>query len=359
VRKIVFFLISLTIIFSILYFVLKEKINIENISQSIKRDTGLSVNLQNNHKWSYYPNIVYQNNLSITNNSGDLISEKGQINVVRDYKINAPFIINYQSPSILYKGINFRNAQIESEYYNKIINLKKFTANVIEGKINLNGDFYLKDNKEIYLNGSYNNISINRILKQLKITNWDRVQIKLSSSDFSINTIANTSPEIIENLNGKMKITGSIFFVSTEEERFSAAFLSLLADKFINIKPLSKSISYLLDKFADQPSNIYGILNINEGILTTEKLLINNIKEKALLTGSLNLSSNSIDAKIDLYENDVIFLTAELKGNLENPKILIGGQIFSKDVISKPQNIKEIFEKGIQTLVDDILNLND
>ena len=151
-----------------------------------------------------------------------------------------------------------------------------------------------------------------------------------------------------------MNITGSIFFVSKEKERFSAAFLSLLADKFMNIKPLSRSISYLLEKFADQPSNISGTIKINKGVLITEKLLINNIKETALLTGSLNLLSKQIDAKVDLYKKDVIFLTAELKGNIENPQILIGGKLFSK-----PQNIKEIFEKGIEKLVDDILNIND
>ena len=165
--------------------------------------------------------------------------------------------------------------------------------------------------------------------------------------------------EMVENLNGFINVNGSIFFVSKEEERFGAAFLSLLADKFMGIKPLSKSISYLFEKFADRPANLYGIINIKEGVLKTEKLLINNLKEKALLTGSLNLKSKVIDAKIDLYENNIIFLTAELKGNLKNPKILIGGEEFLKEGVSKPQNLKEIFEKGIQTLVDEILNTND
>ena len=358
-KKIIFFLILLTIIFSIIYFTLQEKINIKKLLENVRKNTGIIVNLDDDYKLSYYPKMGYQNNLSITNNNGDLIIKKGQVKVVRDYKINTPFVIDYQSPSILYKGVNFRNSQIHTEYYNKVINLKKFTANVIDGKIDLNGNFYLKDNNEIYINGSFNNISINRILKQLNITNWERVQIKLSSTNFSINTATKIPKTIIENLNGEMKISGSIFFVSKEEEHFSAALLSLLADKFINIKPLSKSITYLLDKFADQPSNISGIININKGLMTAEKILINNIKEKALLSGNLNLLSNNIDAKIDFYKDNIIFLTAEIKGNLESPKILIGGHVFSEKGISKTQNIKEIFEKGIQTLVDNILDIND
>ena len=358
-KKIIIFLISLIIFFSIIFYVLKDKLNINKILEKIENETGISIKLKNNQKWSYYPNITYQNNLSATNKSDSLIIEKSIVNIVRDYRINSPFKITYKTPLILYKGVNFRDSKIDLEYNKKIINIKKFSANVIDGNINFNGYLYLNKDKKINLNGSYNNISINRILKQLKIANWERIRIKLSSSNFSINTTNNKSKEIIENLNGKMSLTGSIFFISKEEERFGAAFLSLLADKLMNIKPLSKSINYLLDKFADTPSNISGKISINNGVLTTEKLLIDNMKEKALLTGSLDLKSNQIDGKIDLYEDDIIFLTAELKGSLENPKILIGGKIFAKDGNSEQQNIKEIFEKEIQKLVDDILNLND
>ena len=122
---------------------------------------------------------------------------------------------------------------------------------------------------------------------------------------------------------------------------------------------LSESISYLLDKFADVPSNISGKILINNGVLTTEKLLINNKKEKALLSASLDLKTSIIDGEIDLYENNIIFLTAELKGNIKNPEILMGGKIFTKEGFAKPQNIKEIFDKGIQSIVDNILNSND
>ena len=163
--------------------------------------------------------------------------------------------------------MNFRNSIIDSEYRKKIINLNKFSANLIDGNIDINGYLYLQGDKEIKLNGSYNNISINRILKQLKIASWERIRVKLSSSSFSLNTINNSSKEIIKNLNGEMIITGSIFFISKEEERFGAAFLSLLADKFLDIKLLSESVSYLLKNFSDIPSDIDGKIIINEGTL--------------------------------------------------------------------------------------------
>ena len=358
-RKTLILLISLTVIFSLIFFFLKDKFNINKIIENIENNIGISIILKDNQKWSYYPKISYQNNLSLYGNNGYLIIENSNINITKNYGINSPVIIKYQSPSILYKGINFRNSKIKSEYENKIISLNKFSAKVIDGNIDINGYLSTIDKKQINLNGSYKNISINRILKQLKIANWERVKIKLSSSNFSLYSISGNTEKIIENLNGEMNISGSIFFVSKEEERFGAAFLSLLANKYIDMKSLSQSLNYLLDRFADLPSNISGKININEGILTTEKLLIENENEKALLTASLNLLSNEINGKIDLYENNIILLTAQLKGNIKNPEILIGGKVFKEKENNKPQNIKEIFEEGIQSLIDNILNLND
>ena len=352
-------LISLIIILLLIFFSFKDRLNLTKIIENIENNASINIKLQNTQKWSYYPKITYQNNISLNSKNGNLIIEDSNIIIARNYGIASPIIIKYHAPSILYKGINFRDAKIESEYSNKIINLNKFSAKITDGNINLNGFLNTDKNEKIILNGSYNNISINRILKQLQISNWERVKIKLSSSNFSLNSINGTAEKIIENLSGEMTIAGSIFFVSREEERFGAAFLSLLADKFIKMKSISRSLNYLLDKFADSPSIISGKIEINKGILITENLLIENKKEKALLTASLNLNSNEINGKIDLYEKNLIFLTAELKGNIENPEILIGGEVFTKEGNSKPQNIKEVFEEGIQSLVDNILNIND
>ena len=355
-RKILISIFSLIIISSLIFFAIKDKLNINKILANIENDIGINVTLKNKKKWAFFPKISYQNYISLNDKNNNLVIKDGNINITRDFWLSSPFIIRLESSSILYKGVDFRNSKIESEYNKNFLNLNKFTANVIDGNIDLNGYLYLNKKKDISLKGTYKNISLNRILKQLNIASWDRVKIRLSSSNFKINSIHDSSKHIIENLNGEMDIMGSIFFVSTEEERFGAAFLSLLADKIANMMSLSKSISYLLDKFADTPSNISGKIIINQGILTTEKLLIDNEKEKALLSASLDLKTNIIDGKIDFYENEIIFLTAQLKGSLENPEILIGGKVFAKDGDAEPKNIKKIFEEGMQSLINNLLS---
>ena len=358
-KRFLFILPSLIIIFFIILYLINDKLNIDKIIKKIENDFGISIKLEEKKKWEYYPKLKYQNNLSLKMINDNLIIENSNINISRNYKIISPVIINFESPSILYKGINFRNSIINTEHYKKYLHINKFYADVIDGNINLSAKFDLYKEKKISIKGYYNNIALNQVFKQLNISNWERVQIKLSSSNFLINTINASSREIIENLNGHIDINGSAFFVSTEEERFGAIFLKLLADKFINLSSISQSLSYILETFADTPSDILGKIIIKNGVLITKNLLISNKKEKSLLSANIDLKTNFINGKIDLFKDNNIFLTVELKGSIENPKILIGGDALTNQENSQRQDVKEIFEKGIKSILNNIINQND
>ena len=349
----------LILIFTIIFLTISNKLNVNRIFKNIEENTGISIKLLEDKKWSYYPVIEYNNNLHIYNKNKNLLVKKSHISIFKDYKLTSPFIIKFSSPSLTYKGVNFKNVKINSEYKSKYLKFTKLSANIIDGKTDINGYLYLDDTKNIFLEGVYKNLSLNRLLKQLNIANWERVKIKISSKKFSISSINDTPSLFIENLNGQMKINGSIFFVSTEEEKFSSAILSLLANKLPDIKILSKSINYLLDKFSDIPSNISGNIQIKNGVLLTEKLLINNNKGKALLSGTLDLKTDIINGKLDLYKNNLIFLTSQIQGNINDPQILIGENNFLQKEDKNLININEIFKNGMQSIIDNILELND
>ena len=355
-KRFLFVVISLITILLIIFYLIDYKFNIDKIIKKIEINTGTSINLQENGEWAYYPKLQYQNNLSLKNIDNNLIIENSSINISRNYKATTPLIINFETPSILYKGVNFRNSTISSEYYKKYLYINKFYADVVDGNINLSAKLYLDKEKEILIKGSYNNISLNRILKQLNISKWERVKIKLSSSNFLIKTINKSSGEIIENLNGYIDIDGSVFFVSTEEERFANTFLTLLAEKFINLSSISKVLTYILETFADTPADISGKILIKNGVLITKNLLISNNIEKALLSANLDLKTNLVNGKIDIYKGGKIFLTTELKGSTANPKILISNNALTDQENSQPQDIKEIFEKGIKSILDNVMN---
>ena len=205
--------------------------------------------------------------------------------------------------------------------------------------------------------GSFNNVSLNILMNQAKIATWDRVKIKMSSPNFNLSGTAKNN--FNKNLKGNIAINGSIFFVSTEEELFGAALLSLLIDKLPDLSSISNSVSFLLEKFSNIPSSFHGTLTINEGMISTQDMLIENDQGRASLAAILNIETNIIDGKINFYEDDEIYLEATLKGNIQNPQILVGGKVFAEENDNAPRDIKKLFEEGIHSLIDKLLKVDD
>ena len=263
------------------------------------------------------------------------------------------------SPTINIEGIQLRNAIIKSSYKNKKISFEKISSNLIEGNINAQGKLNIENEMPFEIVGSFKNISLNILMNQAKIATWDRVKIKMSSPNFNLSGTAKKKNNFSKNLKGNIAINGSNFFVSTEEELFGASLLSLLIDKLPDLSSISDSVSFLLAKFSNIPSSVHGTLTINEGLISTQDMLIENDQGRASLTAILNIGTNIIDGKINFYEDNEIYLEAILKGNIQNPQILVGGKVFAKENNETPQDIKKLFEEGVHSLVDKLLKVDD
>jgi len=159
-------------------------------------------------------------------------------------------------------------------------------------------------------------------------------------------------------LSGKVKISGSAYLITSDEERFGAALLSILVEKLPSIAPVSKSVNFVINNYGNVPTSIEGVLDINEGKISSKNIDIKNDYGKSSLIASLDLINKNVDGKIIFFENDEVFLEALLNGDINNPKILIDGEIFG-DKNSTPKDIKKIFEEGISTLIDNLLNINE
>ena len=358
-KKIFFFFLAIPIILLIIFIAIYDELDVNKLLANIQKDTNLIINFEDKGKWKFYPSIGYANIFSAKGIENNVTIDKGKISFKKNYWPLSPLHLELDSPSIHYKGIIFRNSSVKAKYSNQIIDISKFNAKLIDGDINTKGKISVDENKSIQLNGSFNNISLNTILDQANIAKWDRVNIKIASPHYNLVTTYKSKESLIANLNGLMEIKGSVFFISTEEERFGAALLSLLVDKVASLSSVSKSISYLLDRFADVPSAITGELQFNNGTISTTDLLLQNNNDRALITAQIDMLSNNINGKINFYEKDTIFVEAVIKGNLQNPEILIGGEVFAEDGSTSPRDMKKIFEEGIQSLVNSLLDRND
>ena len=158
-----------------------------------------------------------------------------------------------------------------------------------EGNLTFQGEISLENDSTFDIYGSLKNVPLNILLQQAKIAIWDRIQIKITSSNFNISGTTEKNINYIKNLKGVFPISGSFFFASTEEERFGAALLSLFVNKLPSLSSISDPINYLLSKFADIPSDISGTIIIDNGLIITHDLEIKNNLDYALIKANLDL----------------------------------------------------------------------
>ena len=359
-RKFIVILTAILIIVALIGLILHDRFNEEKILNIIKERTGLNFELQAKNVWDFYPQLNYINpNVNITKNNSSLNIQNAEIQITKSYWPLSPVLIYLKSSFINYEGMEMRNALLKAKYINSILHIENLNGNIVEGTINIEGKVDFDNNHPFVFQGQFKNISLNTLLKQSQVASWDRVNIKLTSSNFKISSKGNDDQDMMTSLIGTIPITGSIYFTSTDEERFGAAFLSLLVEKIPSLTSISKSVDFLLSTYANVPSSFNGILMLKDGSISSKEILIKNKNGKSTLNGSYNFIEDTINGKIYFYEKNEIFLEASLHGPIENPKILVAGKVFSDQEERPMQDIKQLLEKGINSFIEKILSKNE
>lgn len=280
---------------------------------------------------------------------------ESSIIITKAYWPSSPFLIDLKSPMMNLDGLEIKDISIDATYSDNNINFKKISGKLINGKIEISGNVILKDQFPFNIQGKFNNVSLNTLFNQIQINFWDRLNVKLSSNDFQIKGFAKNKESLINFAEGKAKISGSGYLITTDEERFGTALLSLLVEKLPSLTSISKSLNFIISTYGNVPSAITGTLDIKNGKITSNDIEIKNDIGKSSIIASLDLKKNIIDGKIFFYENDKIFLETSLKGNINNPQILIDDKVLQEN--EEPKDLKKILKEGINSLIDNILQI--
>ena len=184
--------------------------------------------------------------------------------------------------------------------------------------------------------------------------------MRLSTNNYQISSQLNTASVFLNNLSGNIPIKGSLYFVTTEEERFGIAFLQLLGEKlFPDYNKLSKSLSQIVNNFSDSPALFEGNLDIKNGIFHTSNLSVQNNNNKINLQGTYDIVNDDFDAKLFFIESEKIIVEALISGNLKKPSIQIinDNKIIDNEEINN--DLKKFFDEGVSALIDKLLKLNE
>ena len=131
-KKTFIFIAVAAIILVLIFVAIIDTFNINKIITELEKQTDLTITLNNESKWNYYPIIKFNNNITIKNNADFFIIDNADIDITKKYWPTSPINIDLISPFINVEGIQLRNAIIKSSYKNKNISFEKISSNLIE-----------------------------------------------------------------------------------------------------------------------------------------------------------------------------------------------------------------------------------
>ncbi len=268
------------------------------------------------------------------------------------------FINNFEKEKII--------SNIEKKFEIKIKEKNKTKINIFP-IVKLNTNLEIKDYKNnLYIDNI--DIDITQPLFQVAgkleilIDNFNINNISLSEVKINgkVNYIENylKYSDNLENLFDSIyKINGKITLETTNEEKFLISFLKLFFEKLENQKNQKFAFSELINAFGNESSNFKGVINKNKNILETSKIEISNKNNSILIKGEYNYSNNSIDIILNLSQNNEIYLTTLIKGNLNNPNISFDEN--SKFFQNLNSNENNIIEESVIQLLNNFFDFND
>jgi len=268
------------------------------------------------------------------------------------------FINNFDKKKII--------SDIEKKYEIKVNENNKTKINIFP-ILKLSANLEIIDYKDLFY---IDNININ-ISQPLFLTSgnldilFNNLDINnINFSDVSINGSVNylenylSYRDNLENLFDSIyNINGKITLRTTNEEKFLISFLKMFFEKLENKGNQKFAFSELINAFGNEESSFKGRINKNKYILKTNKIEIINRKNKIFINGEYNYNNNFIDINLDLFQNEEVYLTTFIKGNLNNPHINFDkNSKFFQNLNSDENNL---IEESIIKFLNNFFDFND
>ena len=265
---------------------------------------------------------------------------------------------------------NFEKEKIISDIEKKLeikINEKNKTKINIFPIVKLNTNLEIKDYKNnLYFDNIRIDISqpifqvsgnLNILIDNLNIKNINFSEVNINGKVNYIENYLKYSDNLENLFDSIYKINGKITLETTNEEKFLISFLKLFFEKLENQKNQKFAFSELINAFGNESSNFKGEINKNKNILETSKIEISNKNNRILIKGEYNYNNNFIDIILNLSQNNEIYLTTLIKGNLNNPNISFDEN--SKFFQNSNSNENNIIEESVIQFLNNFFDFND
>ena len=268
------------------------------------------------------------------------------------------FLNNFEKEKII--------SDIEKKFEIKINEKNKSKINIFP-IIKLNTNLEIKDYKNnLYFDNIRIDISqpvfqvsgnLNILIDNLNINNIKFSEVNINGKVNYIENYLKYSDNLENLFDSIYKINGKITIETTNEEKFLISFLKLFFEKLEKKENQKFAFSELIYAFGNESSNFKGTINKNKYILETSKIEISNKSNRIFIKGEFNYNDNFIDIILDLSQNNEIYLTALIKGDMNEPNINFDKN--SKFFQNLNSNENNLIEESVIQFLNNFFDLND
>ncbi len=282
--------------------------------------------------------------------------------------------VKLRSKAILIDRTRLANADLEAVLSGGVLDLKRFDSEAYGGALSVTGQ---ADARETAPGG----LEVAAVVKASKVEMKDLLRDLTDSDRFSgplslesnLNTRGNSEAALVAGLNGNGKVDGTMTVATKVEEQAGALVLDILGKKVKEIRGVSDSTTVLFGAFAGAPSKIDGTFVVEQGVLRSDDLTVRGRDAVALTGGNVDLPAWRLESRTDVFRDEdpnTPYLTATLRGPLDNPDVGIKGQAFQRrqepaaveppapveeekpqQPDAKPQDPEEMLKEGLKGLL--------
>ena len=156
--------------------------------------------------------------------------------------------------------------------------------------------------------------------------------------------------------NGTYFIDSNLSLKTTQEEKFLISFLKLFFEKLENDRNNKFALSTLMEALNNNKSLLKGSITKENNIFSSNNLFIENESNKILLSGFYNFLNDELKFDLDLKQNGEIFISAEIDGKINSPKIKIDKNSKFFENVNQKNNL---IEEGVIQFLNNFLGIND
>lgn len=234
------------------------------------------------------------------------------------------------SQALVFDAFRLDQATLVGTLVDGQFTLEKLTGQAFQGAVQISGKADARDALAASFAVTAIEVQLGQLLKQQ--ADLDRVSGPVTVNA-SLTARGASEAELVSSLTGKGDLAGTVTVRAKAEEALGAALLGVLGEQVSEIRGVANATSSIFGAFAGAPSALSGTFSIDRGVVRTADTRLRGRSATALTQGTADLPAWLLNARTEVFrdgDGDTPYLTATASGQLDEPSVKVGGQLFQR-----------------------------